>query len=103
MNTLFANGRWGTNVFQLVACLMKYGLFKGFKFTKKGYADVKVGIILYDTGSSYHWATYYRDEKNPEKFRFLNIGSSYASKRYTIDEFLQNKVDGWLRYVIKVV
>ena len=45
--TLFAGARWGTNIFQMVAFLIKH---KGFKLTKKGYSDLNVGILLYNVG-----------------------------------------------------
>lgn len=48
--TLFAGTRWGTNIFQMVAFLIKHKAFKGFKLTKKGYSDLNVGILLYNVG-----------------------------------------------------
>lgn len=48
--TLFAGARWGTNIFQMVAFLIKHKAFKGFKLTKKGYSDLNVGILLYNVG-----------------------------------------------------
>lgn len=102
IKTLFAKGRWGTNVFQLVACLIKHNAFKGFKLTKKGYADVNVGILLYKPGTSWHWATYYKDENSGGKFRFLNAGRNYSSRRYTIEKFINEESKSWFRYVIKV-